>query len=176
MFTGRTVPSGSVDPKAIKEAIEGAVEPMMMKMTNAFHSQKQAMEEMSMELFGKNMGHQQEDQEWMEVEEALRNWCNWGKPGTGYGHLPVVEEWMLRRVDSPEPLGSGTVSKDELLELKRTRRATFGGRVVDKSEDKVEEEPKGGSEDRDKDEIEGGDDSGDYPEALSKEDELEEDL
>ena len=71
-----------------------------------------------MELFGKNMGHQQEDWEWMEVEEALRNWQSWGKPGTGYGHLPVVKEWMLQRVDSPEPSGSRMVSEDELLELK----------------------------------------------------------
>ena len=163
-FTGRTVPSGSVDSEVIKEAIESAVGPMMMKMTSALRSQKQAMEEMSMELFGKNMGHQQEDREWTEVKEALRNWRNWGRLGTGYGHLPVVEERMLRRVDSPEALGSGTVSEDELLELKRTRRAVFGGRVVDKSED------------GDKDEIEGGDNGGDHPEASSEEDELEEDL
>ena len=100
-FTGHTVPSRSVDSEAIKEAIESAVGPMMTKMTSALRSQKRAMEEMSMELFGKNMGHQQEDWEWTEVEEALRNWRNWGRLGTGYGHLPVVEERMLRRVDSP---------------------------------------------------------------------------
>ena len=82
---------------------------------------------MSIELFGKNMGHQQEDQEWTEVEEALRNWRNWGRPGTRYGHLLVVEERMLRRVDSPEASGSGMVSEDKLLELKRTRRAVFRG-------------------------------------------------
>ena len=110
--------------------------------------------------------------EWTEVEEALRNWRNWGRLGTGYGHLPVVEERMLRRVDSPEASGSGTVSEDELLELKRTRRAAFRGRVVDKSEDEDEEVHVGGSEDGDKDEIKGGDDGGDHPEALSEEDEL----
>ena len=33
----------------------------------------------------------------------------------------------VRRVDSLEASGSGTVSEDELLELKRTRRAAFGG-------------------------------------------------
>ena len=83
---------------------------------------------------------------------------------------------MLRRVDSPEASGSGMVSEDELLELKRTRRAVFGGQVVDESEDEDEEVHAGGSEDGDEDEIEGGDDSGDHPEALSEEDELEEDL
>ena len=131
---------------------------------------------MSIELFGKNMGHQQEDQEWTEVEEALRNWRNWGRPGTRYGHLLVVEERMLRRVDSPEASGSGMVSEDELLELKRTRRAVFRGRVVDESKVEDEEVHAGGSEDRDEDEIEGGDDGGDHPEASSEEDELEEDL
>ena len=165
-----------MDSEAIKEAIESAVGPMMTKMTSALRSQKRAMEEMSMELFGKNMGHQQEDREWTEVEEVLRNWCNWGRPGTGYGHLPVVEERMLRRVDSPEASGSGTVSEDELLELKRTRRAAFGGRVVDESEDEDEEVHAGGSKDGDEDDIEGGDDGGDHPEASSEEDELEEDL
>ena len=148
----------------------------MTKMMSVLCSQKRAMEEMSMELFGKNMGHQQEDQEWMEVEEALRNWRNWGRPGTGYGHLPVVKEQMLRRVDSPEASGSRTVSEDELLELKRTRRAAFRGRVVDESEDEDEEVHMGGSKDGDEDEIEGGDDGGDHPEASSEEDELEEDL
>ena len=115
--------SRSVDSKVIKEAIESAVGPIMTKMTSALCFQKRAMEEMSMELFRKNMGHQQEDREWTEVEEALRNWCNWGRLGTRYGHLPVVEERMLRRVDSLEASGSGMVSEDELLELKRTRRA-----------------------------------------------------
>ena len=179
---------GSKGSEVIKEAIESAVGPMMTKMTSALCSQKRAMEEMSMELFGKNMGHQQEDREWTEVEEALRNWCNWGRLGTGYGHLPVVEERMLRRVDSPEASGSGMVSKDKLLELKRTRRAVFGGRVVDESEDEDEEVHAGGSKDRDEEvhaggsedgdeeEIEGGDDGGDHPEVLSEEDELEEDL
>ena len=70
MFTGCMVPSRSVDSEAIKEAIESAVGPMMTKMMSALHSQKRVMEEMSMELFGKNMGHQQEDWEWMEVEEV----------------------------------------------------------------------------------------------------------
>ena len=83
---------------------------------------------------------------------------------------------MLRRVDSPEVSGSRTVSKDKLLELKRTRRAMFRGQVVDKSEDKDEEEHVGGSEDGNEDEIEGGDNGGDHPEALSEEDKLEEDL
>ena len=122
---------------------------------------------MSIELFGKNMGHKQEDWEWMEVEEVLRNWRSWGKLGTGYGHLLVVEEWMLWRVDSPELSGSRTVSEDKLLELKRTRRAMFGEWVVDESENKVEEEHEGGSEDGDKDEVKGGDNGGDYPEVLS---------
>ena len=54
-FTGRTVPSGSVDPEVIKEAIESAVGPMMTKVTSALCSQKRVIEEMSMELFGKNM-------------------------------------------------------------------------------------------------------------------------
>ena len=62
---------------------------MMTKMTSALRSQKRAMEEMSMELFGKNMGHQQEDREWTEVEEALRNWHNWGRPGTRYMSGPL---------------------------------------------------------------------------------------
>ena len=83
---------------------------------------------------------------------------------------------MLRRVDSPEASGSGTVSEDELLELKRTRRAVFGGRVVDKSEDEDKEVHAGGSEDGDEDDIEGGDDGGDHPEVSSEEDKLEEDL
>ena len=39
-FTRHMVPSRSVDPKVIKEAIEGAVGPMMMKMTNVLCSQK----------------------------------------------------------------------------------------------------------------------------------------
>ena len=97
---------------------------------------------------------------------------DWGRPGTGYGHLLVVEEQMLRRVDSPEASGSGTVSEDELLELKRTRRAVFRGRVVDESENKDEEVHAGGSEDGDEDDIEGGDDGGDHPEVSSKEDDV----
>ena len=129
-FTGHTVPSGSIDPEMIKEAIESVVGPMMTKVTSALRSQKQAIEEMSMELFGKNMGHSQEDREWAEVEEALKNWRNWGKPGTGYGHLPVVEERLLRRVDSPEALGSEAISEAELLEVKRTRREVLGEQVV----------------------------------------------
>ena len=60
--------------------------------------------------------------------------------------------------------------------VKRTRRAAFGGQVVDESEDEDEEVQAGGSEDGDEDEIEGGDDGGDHPEASSEEDELEEDL
>ena len=101
----------------------------------------------------------------------------WGKPGTRYGHLPVVEEWILRRVDSPEPSGSGMVSEDKLLELKRTKRAMFGEWVVDESKDEVEEKHEGGSEDRDKVKVEGGDEGEDSPEVLSKEeDQLEEDL
>ena len=94
-FTGRTVPSGSVDPEVIREAVENAMRPFAARVVSSICSQKQAMEEMSVELFGKNMGHTREDREWAEAEEALRNWHKWGKPGTGYGHLPVVEERLL---------------------------------------------------------------------------------
>ena len=94
-FTGRTVPSGSVDPEVIREAVENAMRPFTARVVSSICSQKQAMEEMSVELFGKNMGHTREDREWAEAEEALRNWHKWGKPGTGYGHLPVVEERLL---------------------------------------------------------------------------------
>ena len=73
-----------------------------------------------------SVGHSQEDWEWVEVEEALKNWRNWGKPGTRYGHLPVVEEKLLRRVDSPEVLGSEEISEAELLKVKRTRREVLG--------------------------------------------------
>ena len=175
-FTGRMVPSGSVDPEVIKEAIESAVGPMMMKVMSALCSQKRAIEEMSMELFRKNMGHLQEDREWAKVEEALKNWRNWGKLGTGYGHLLVVEEKLLRRVDSPEASGSKEISEAKLLEVKRTRREVLGERVVDDSEDEdMGDENEGDSKGGDEDEIEEGNEGEDGPEVSSEEDQLEED-
>ena len=134
---------------------------------------------------GKNMGHSQEDREWAEVEEALKNWRNWGKPGTGYGHLPVVEEKLLRRVDSPEASGSEAISEAELLEVKRTRREVLGEQVVGESEDEdmgdenededMGDENEGDSEGEDVDEVEEGNEGEDGPEASSEEDQLEED-
>ena len=141
--------------------------PFTARVVSSIRSQKRAMEEMSVELFGKNMGHMREDREWAEAEEVLRNWREWGKPGTGYGHLPVVEERMLRRVDSPEPPGSEMVSEDELAEVKMTRRRMFGERVEDESESEGEDE------DEIVDENEGEDDLiGSFEEG---EEELEED-
>ena len=176
LFTGHMVPSRSVDPEVIKEAIESVVGPMMTKVTSTLRSQKRAIKEMSMELFGKNMGHSQEDQEWAEVEEALKNWHNWGKLGTRYGHLPVVEEKLLRRVGSLEASGSEEISKAELLKVKRTRREVFGEHVVDKSKDEdMGDKNKGDSKGEDVDKIEEGNKGEDGPEALSEEDQLEED-
>ena len=139
----------------------------MVRVVSSIHSQKQAMEEMSVELFRKNMGHMREDWEWAEAEEALRNWREWGKPGTSYGHLPVVEERLLRRVDSPEPLGSETVSEDELAEVKITRRRMFGERVEDESKSEGEDEDEIVDENEGEDDLIGSGEEG--------EEELEED-
>ena len=166
-FTGHTVPSRSVDPEVIREVVENTMRPFTARVVSSICSQKWAMEEMSVELFGKNMGHTWEDWEWAEAEEVLRNWHEWGKPGTSYGHLPVVEERLLRRVDSPEPPGSETVSEDKLAEVKMTRRRMFGERVEDKSESEGEDEDEIVDENEGEDDLIGSGEEG--------EEELEED-
>ena len=167
-FTSRTVPSRSVDPEVIREAVENVMRPFTARVVSLIHSQKQAMEEMSVELFGKNMGHTQEDWEWAEAEEALRNWRKWGKPGTSYGHLPVVEERLLRRVDLPELPGSETVSEDKLAEVKMTRRRMFGEQVEDESKSEGEDEDEIVDENEGEDDLIGSGEEG--------EEELEEDV
>ncbi|KAF9641807.1 hypothetical protein BDM02DRAFT_3133551, partial [Thelephora ganbajun] len=52
-----------------------------------------------------------EDPEWEEQFETLKNWEEWGRPGTGYGHLPKIDPADLERRESDSDLAE--VPSDE---------------------------------------------------------------
>ncbi|KAF9642018.1 hypothetical protein BDM02DRAFT_3194065, partial [Thelephora ganbajun] len=52
------------------------------------------------------------DPEWEEQFKTLKNWEEWGCPGTGYGHLPKIDPADLERRESDLDLAEVPLDKE----------------------------------------------------------------
>ena len=88
--------------------------PWLQKVDHAVRTQHTLIRNMSAEIFARNLGVQPEDEEWGVRREALNDWELWGRPGTGYEHLPRIRgEDLYRREVNPESVQGEEEGKEE---------------------------------------------------------------